>query len=257
MKRISDFTATLAGAKTETAPLIHGYLPDNNPSHAALVVLAGGGYAGRSEREDARYAERFCREGLACFVVDYRLGSDGFRYPAMLEDALAAMGTVRRRADEFGVEADRIGIIGSSAGGHLAAHASLKWTDYPEGVALRPSFTVLCYPVISSDPAVTHAGSMCNLLGPEPTTERLNEVSLDEHVHDRVPPCYIWHTNDDDAVPVENSVRFAAVLRKAGIRHELHLYPSGAHGLALDAPFDWVSEVMGWLNGRVWVRPVS
>jgi acetyl esterase/lipase len=184
--RTAFITGSLAGSRTGAAPRIECFpARGRQRTRAALVIFPGGGYAGLADYEGAGYARRFSREGIACFVVSYRLGSQGHRHPAMLENALAAIATVRSRCVEFGVAADRIGVMGSSAGGHLAAHALTAFDRYPGPVSTRPDFGVLCYPVISMLPEFGHAGSRDMLLGPDPPAALLEEVSCELHVFDR------------------------------------------------------------------------
>jgi acetyl esterase/lipase len=166
----------------------------------------------------------------------------------MLEDALAAISTVRSRANEFSVDPDKLGVMGSSAGGHLAAHTLVAWYRYESKIPLRPSFGILCYPVIVSQGPHVHEGSMRNLAGENPSAELLDELSCDKQVSAETPPCFLWHTGEDAGVPLENSILFAAALRKHGIPFELHLYHKGGHGLGLDAPFDWSSNCLRWIE---------
>ncbi len=134
----------------------------------------------------------------------------------MLEDALAAVETIRRRADELGVDPHRLGVMGSSAGGHLAAHALTSWGDYEADIPLRPDFGVLCYPVIAMDGPHCHLGSREKLIGPEPDPSRIAVVSPERRVTGETPPCFLWHTMGDGAVSPENSLLFAEALRSAG-----------------------------------------
>jgi acetyl esterase/lipase len=240
-------TAHLTHATTHPAPEITCYIPDDNPHNIGLIIFPGGGYRHHAEHEGAGYAEFFCDAGIACFVVPYRVGTDGHRHPAMLEDALAAIETVRTRADEFGIHPDKLGIMGSSAGGHLTAHTSVAWHTYESPVSLRPDFAILCYPVIVSTGEFAHAGSMENLAGENPPRNLLESLSPDQHVSDKTPPCFLWHTVEDASVPVENSFIFASALRQHNVPFELHIYDKGRHGLGLSAPFDWSSACLRWI----------
>lgn len=207
-------TAKLESGGTNPSPVIECWIPEVNPSGIGLVILPGGGYGGLAQHEGAGYAERFSKAGIACFVVTYRLGSEGFRHPAMLEDALAAMCTVRRAASMYGVDPGRIGIMGSSAGGHLAAHVLVAWTHYTCDVSLRPDFGILCYPVITSQGPFAHAGSILNLAGSNPSPELLYQLSCEKHVSSNTPPCFLWHTGEDTVVTMENSLLFAGALHR-------------------------------------------
>ncbi len=233
---------------TRPKPTITCYLPQHNPLGIGLVILPGGGYNHLAEHEGKGYAEYFRNAGIACFVVSYRLGPAGFRHPAMLEDALEAMRRVRSAAHEYKLYPHRIGILGSSAGGHLAAHALTAWNNYESEVSLRPNFGILCYPVITSSPPHGHVGSMRQLVGDNPSTEALEILACETHVTPDTPPCFLWHTGEDTAVPLENSVMFAMALRRQGVPFELHLYQEGRHGMGLNAPFDWGGACLRWLN---------
>lgn len=241
-------TAKLGSGTTNPAPDIDCWIPDANPNGIGLIILPGGGYRHLAAHEGAGYAEFFCQAGMACFVVTYRLGSVGYRHPAMLEDALAAIETVRMQADAFDIDPDRLGIMGSSAGGHLAAHTMTAWQTYESDVSLRPSFGILCYPVIVSSGAYAHAGSMAQLAGERPSAELLDALSCDKRVTEQTPPCFLWHTVEDASVPVENSMQFATALRDHAVPFELHIYPEGRHGLGLDTPFDWVEACLRWIE---------
>lgn len=230
------------------APEIQCWIPQGVRNGAGLIILPGGGYGGLAEHEGKKYAEYFSRCGVACFVVRYRLGSEGFRHPAMLEDALAAIFTVRNSATDFGLDPRKIGVMGSSAGGHLAAHSLIAWHQYESEISLRPDFGILCYPVITSSGEFCHQGSITNLIGPTPSSALLEEVSCEKHVTKNTPPCFIWHTAEDQCVPVENSMMFASALRKHGVPFELHVYARGNHGLGLNAPFAWAQDCVRWLK---------
>ena len=241
-------TGRLKGGRTEPSPRIECWIPEQNHKGTGLVILPGGGYGGLSEHEGKGYAEYFSKAGIACFVVSYRLGSKGFRHPAMLEDALAAIHTIRSGAREYHVEPHRIGIMGSSAGGHLAAHTLVAWNRYESDVPMRPDFGVLCYPVIASQGLYAHTGSILNLAGDNPSPELLDELSCDKQVTAETPPCFLWHTGEDTGVPLENSILFASALRRHGVSFELHLYHKGEHGLGLGAPFGWAPECLRWID---------
>ena len=239
---------SLPSGTTAPAPEIQCWIPARDHSGIGLIILPGGAYGGLAEHEGPGYAEYFSAQGLACFVVRYRLGSQGFRHPAMLEDALAAIATVRGAAADLGLDPRKIGIMGSSAGGHLAAHALVAWQQYASATSLRPDFGVLCYPVIVSDGEFCNRGSIANLLGPAPAPALLEAVSCERHVTPDTPPCFLWHTAEDEGVPVENSLLFASALRKHGVPFELHVYTKGRHGLGLGAPFAWAQDCVRWVR---------
>ena len=177
--------------------------------------------------------------GITAFVAKYRLGPR-YRHPIELGDALRAIRTVRSRASEFGVSPDRIGVMGFSAGGHLVSTAATHFdagdpaaVDPIDRAGSRPDFLILGYPVISFDPAITHAGSVRNLLGENPDPRLIEDLSNDLRVTARTPPTFLFHTANDSAVPVENSVRFFLALRKAGVPAEMHVFENGPHGVGM------------------------
>lgn len=241
-------TGQLPSGRTNPAPQIECWLPEGGRPSIGLIIFPGGGYGMLAEHEGRGYAEHFVQQGVACFVVTYRLGSQGFRHPAMLEDALAAVHTVRSSAAELGVDPHKIGVMGSSAGGHLTAHTVTAWNQYKGAVNLRPDFGILCYPVITAQGEFSHRGSYLNLLGEDLTPERLAAVSPELLVQADTSPCFIWHTMEDDGVPVENSLMFASALRKAKVPFELHVYTRGRHGLGLNTPFQWATDCRRWMD---------
>lgn len=194
---------------------------------------------------------------MTAFVLKYRLGPT-YHYPSQLQDAARAIRTVRARAKEWGLDPQRIGILGFSAGGHLAATAGTHFavgqvnaSDPIERVSSRPDVMILIYPVITMRDS-THGGSKLNLLGKDPPTELVALLSNEEQVTKETPPAFLVHTMNDAAVPVENSMMFAAALRKAGVPFEFHLYERGPHGFGL-APKDpilssWPARCADWLR---------
>lgn len=238
---------TLPCGTTNPNPELRCWIPENKTGMTGLIILPGGGYGGLADHEGAGYAEHFSKLGIACFVVTYRLGPQGFRHPAMLEDTLAAVYTVRSNAKALGVNPDKVGVMGSSAGGHLAASALVLSNQYPCDVKLRPDFGILCYPVISSGEHA-HRGSFNNLLGEDPDAHLLKQLSCEQQVSPDTPPCFIWHTADDQTVPVENSLLFASALRRNNVPFELHIYPHGVHGLGLNTPFSWAEDCLRWMK---------
>jgi acetyl esterase/lipase len=241
----------LDSGTTAPAPPITCWLPTEQPTGVGVVIFPGGGYGMLAAHEGEGYARFLSENGVAAFVVQYRLGSAGHRHPAMLEDALSAVAAVRARASEFGLDADKIGVMGSSAGGHLTAHALVGWPLYENAVSCRPDFGILCYPVILSTGPFAHKGSMRNLAGEDVSDELLATLSCDRHVNSQTPPCFLWHTGEDAAVPLENSLAFAAALRRCDVPFELHLYNKGRHGLGLDTPFEWARDCLRWIAETV------
>ena len=255
------------GSSTNDIPTLTPYLPDCTiVSGAAMVICPGGAYARLSPHEGNDYALWLNQHGVACFVLKYRLGSSGYRHPVMLNDAARAVRWVRAHADEFKVDAHRVGIMGSSAGGHLAATlvthfdaGKSKDSDPVEQESSRPDLGILCYAVITMGPE-THGGSKENLLGknPPPALEKL--LSNELQVTTNTPPCFLWTTFEDKAVPMENTLMFAEALRKNRVPFDLHVYQKGRHGLGLNdkAPFanphPWANDCLFWLKVQGFVK---
>ena len=230
---------------------------------AALVICPGGGYGGLADHEGKGYALWLNTQGIAGFVLKYRLGSAGYRHPVMLNDAARAVRLVRARAAEWQVDPKRVGIIGSSAGGHLASTLLTHFdagnataADVVERQSSRPDLGILCYAVISMGPN-THQGSKTNLLGKEPSAEVVKLLSNELQVTPQTPPCFLWHTWEDGAVKVENTLDFALALRRAGVRFDLHIYEKGGHGLGIggsanepDKWLDWTRDCASWLKNQ-------
>jgi len=240
----------LAYLKTAPRPQIDIYRAAGDFScGVSVVIFPGGGYHHLAPHEGEGYARFLAQQGFTCFVTHYRLVPAGHRHPCMLEDAIAAMETARERAAEFGGNPACVGVMGSSAGGHLAAHLLTRHRDYPQATRARPDFGILCYPVISSDPAIAHEGSISGLLGEHATNPAARAgVSCDLQVNADTPPCFLWHTAEDAAVPAENSLRFAAALGRHKVPYELHVYPHGRHGLGITEDPPWPRACLRWLR---------
>ena len=249
------------GAQDSDRPTLTGFRAVERGSGASVFIAPGGGYSGLSMNKEGRQlADWYNAMGVAAFVLKYRLGPR-YHHPIELGDAQRAIRLVRTRAREFGVAPDRIGIMGFSAGGHLAATAGTHFddgkADAPDPIdraSSRPDFMILCYPVASFDPAITHAGSVRNLLGDNPDPALIQELSNELHVTEKTPPTFLFHTTNDSAVPVENSVRFYLALRKAKVPAEMHLFENGPHGvgmaLADPALSAWSGLLANWLRAR-------
>jgi acetyl esterase/lipase len=253
------------GAKgTEPAdiPELTFYLPARQQATgAAVVICPGGGYRALAiDHEGHQVARFFTARGVAAIVVKYRLGPR-YRHPAMLQDVLRAIRVVRSKAVDLGVKADRIGVMGFSAGGHLASSAATLF-DHPDGKAVdgleavssRPDFAVLGYPVIVFGADVAHKGSQAHLLGDNPPQDLVARLSTDRQVTAKTPPTFLFHTTEDTAVPPQNSLAFYLALKQAGVPAEMHIYEKGAHGVGL-APHDrelstWPERLIGWMRGR-------
>jgi acetyl esterase/lipase len=259
------------GKADKDVPTLTPYLPaPEKAAGAAIVICPGGGYGALAPHEGRDYARFLNESGFTCFVLKYRLGSDGYRHPAMLQDAARAVRLVRARAVEWKLDARRVGIMGSSAGGHLAATLLTHFNagkpeaaDPIERQSSRPDLGILCYPVISMG-RYTHEGSRQNLLGNDPSPELVRELSNELHVTANTPPCFIWHTWEDKGVPMENSLQFAEALRSAGVPFDLHIYQKGGHGLGLGSStwdpsrrLPWTADLVFWLKGQGWVRDAT
>lgn len=230
------------------------YFPENKKSNIGIVIFPGGGYAGRAEYEGKDYAEFLANNGYVAFVVDYRVTPN--KFPIPLYDARRAIKTVRYNSKKYGIDKNKIAVMGSSAGGHLAALVStyfealkLENTDEIDRERFIPDFQILCYPVISLfGKGITHYGSGKNLLG-ESYPEMCEELSPHLTVSDKTPPAFIWHTFFDEIVNVKNSLMYAESLKNYEIKTELHIFPDGFHGMGLATGEDTVSHhVAQWQN---------
>ena len=233
--------------------------PAANSSGTAIVVCPGGGYRhlamGHEGEEIANWLNSI---GISAFVLKYRIAP--YQHPAPLLDAQRAIRTVRSRAGEWGIDPAKIGVLGFSAGGHLASTLAThfddgdsKAADAIDRVGCRPDFAVLCYAVISfTDEAITHKGSITNLLGPEPSKEMLELLSNEKQVTSKTPPTFLWHTGEDKGVKPDNSVQFYLACVRAGVPAELHIYEKGPHGIGLGKKFppaaQWVIQCEVWLK---------
>lgn len=255
------------GKGSNDIPTLTVFLPSpDKATGASIVVCPGGGYGGLANHEGPDYALYLNQQGVTAFVLKYRLGSHGYRHPRMLEDAQRAIRVVRARAADWKVDPQRVGIMGSSAGGHLASTAVTHFdagkadaADPIDRQSCRPDLGILCYPVISMGPN-THQGSKNNLLGKEPSAELVELLSNEKQVTPQTPPCFVWHTVEDKAVKVENSLDFVAALQRHGVPFDLHVYQKGRHGIGLadKAPFSnvhpWARDLVFWLKEQKFVK---
>ncbi len=254
------------GTAPEDIPSIQLYpAPADKASGAAIVVCPGGGYGALASHEGHDVAVWLNSIGVTAVVLKYRLGSKGYRHPAMINDAQRAIRTVRAKAADWKVDPNRVGIMGFSAGGHLSATAATHFDagdanakDPIDRMSSRPDVAILCYPVITLTDPYAHAGSRKNLLGDNPPKELIDLLSNEKQVTDKTPPTFLFHTEDDKGVPVENSLLFAAALRKAKVPYEIHIYETGRHGvgLAKDNPAlsTWPKLLENWLRARKFVN---
>ena len=226
-----------------------------------MVICPGGGYAVVVfEGEGVRTAKEFAKNGIAAFVLKYRLPSDSTMVDKTigpLQDAEQAIKIVRERAAEWGIDEHKVGIMGFSAGGHLA---STEATHYDHAVIedsnhtnVRPDFQILVYPVISMKDSVTHLGSRDNLLGKHPSEKEIDEYSNELCVTSQTPPAYIIQAGDDKVVDVDNSIAYYEQLRHHNVFVEMHLYPKGNHGFVLFMPVDeWMTPIITWIGKEQW-----
>ena len=253
---------------TNDIPTLTPYLPDGtNATGAAMVICPGGGYAHLAPHEGNDYALWLNQHGVTCFVLKYRLGSSGYHYPAEFQDVTRAMRWVRAHADDYKIDPKRIGIMGSSAGGHLAAtllthfdSGDTNSADAIERQSSRPDIGILCYPVITMG-EFTHKGSKDNLLGKNPSPELVKLLSNELQVTTNTPPCFIcgrplktrpcrWKTR----------LMFAEALRKNHVPFDLHIYQKGGHGMGLGDkppfahPHPWADDCLFWLKVQRFVK---
>ena len=229
----------------------------------SVIVCPGGGYARLAVVNEAEgVAERLRQVGVTTFILKYRLAEYG--HPAPLQDVLRAIRLVRSRAGEFGLRPDRIGVMGASAGGHVAASAATLF-EAEEGrtkasidvVSARPDFAVLLYPVITMRPPFANEGSRRNLLGERPADDLVGRLSLEGRVSSSTPPVFIVHAADDRSVPIQNSILFYEALLKAQVPAELHLYEHGPHGFGTASGLGptslWVDRWFDWMRAHGWL----
>ena len=244
------------GQGSEDCPRLSPLLPRSESPTAAVVVCPGGAYMERADHEGEPVAHWLCSLGVAGLVLDYRVAP--YRHPAPLQDAQRAVRIVRTRADEWNIDPRRVGILGFSAGGHVAISAATLFdrgkADDDDPVARqssRPDMLIACYPVVTFG-QYGNEPSMINLLGEDPDPELRKHLSLETRVTAETPPAFLWHTADDQSVPVENSLMLAAELSRCGVPFALHVFPHGEHGLGLaeDRPDvgAWPSICAEWLG---------
>jgi acetyl esterase/lipase len=232
------------GAKGDAAkdkPTLIIYLPEaDKATGCGIVVCPGGGYGGLAMGHEGHDIGKWLNSlGIAAFICDYRHQGKGYSHPAPLQDAQRAIRTVRSRAKEFNVQPNRIGVLGFSAGGHLASTVATHFADgqATEDASLkesaRPDFAVLCYAVIAFDADYTHKGSQYNLIGKDAPKDLVESLSNEKQVTAHTPPTFLWHTTEDTAVPPENSVQFYFACKKNKVPAELHIYEKGQHGIGL------------------------
>jgi acetyl esterase/lipase len=252
------------GSEPADTPTLTAFLPESNPTKTAVVIAPGGGYLNLANpKEGDNFAHWLNARGVAAFVLKYRLGPK-YHHPIELGDAQRAIRTVRAQAAELGIAEDHIGMMGFSAGGHLAATAGTQFdagkpdaADPIERKSSRPDFLVLGYAVITMEGPYSHTGSRKYLLGDDPSLELRKALSAEMHVTRQTPPAFLYATYDDQTVPVMNSVLFYEAMVKAGVPAEMHLYQHGPHGTGLAAQYPllkgWPDLLAKWMSGNGWM----
>ncbi len=221
-------------AKDKPSAILY-LLPKASQSHPMLVIYPGGGYGGLAMDHEGHQIARWANElGMSALICDYRHRGKGYGHPAPMQDAQRAIRMARHQAADWGIDPEKIGVIGFSAGGHLA---STMLTHFDQGdpssndpiakFSSRPNFGILCYPVICFGQAVTHMGSQKNLLGENPSKELIESLSNEKQVTKETPPTFLFHTQEDNGVVPENSLRFYDAMVEKGVAGELHLFAKG------------------------------
>ncbi|MDQ8013892.1 MAG: alpha/beta hydrolase [Flavobacterium nitrogenifigens] len=245
-----------------SVPTLSIFIPkESKPNQAAVVICPGGGYTHLAfDKEGTKVAEWFNSLGITAFVLKYRMPTDltmKNKNVGPLQDAQEAIRYVRQNASKWNIDPSKIGILGFSAGGHLASTASTHYDDkvYDSAykVSARPDFSLLIYPVISMENDITHKGSQTNLLGENPSEELINNYSNEKRVTSKTPPTFLIHATDDTVVIPENSINYYLALKKNGVTAELHIYEKGGHGFGLgvaDTSKYWTRDCEEWLKSN-------
>ena len=254
------------GNAAEDIPTLTIYMPSNTTGPMTAVIVApGGSYRALSLNKEGRAPANYLNAlGIAAFVLKYRLGPK-YRHPIEIGDMQRAIRTVRARASEWHLDPARIGVMGFSAGGHLASTASTHFdrghasaADPIERAGSRPDFAILAYPVITLTEPWTHQGSKTNLLGEKPDPAVARHLSTETQVNAETPPTFLFHTNADTVVPAENAVAYYLALRKAGVPAEMHIFKDGPHGTGLGmqdpALAEWPRLLANWLKASGFLK---
>ena len=241
------------GNSPEDFPTLTIYQPEGKPTGAGMVVCPGGGYQNLAPHEQEPVALWLASLGITAAVLRYRL-APRYDHATIPGDGFRGVSLMRENAGAWGLDPDRIGILGFSAGGHLAATVATSWDDRLS----RPDLAVLVYPVTSMTEPFGHTGSRRNLLGMDPPAALEERDSPERRANAETPPCFLVHGVDDDVVPVENSIALAQALRRAGVPFEMHLYETGPHGFGLrsddPAVSRWPDLCADWLRARGFAR---
>ena len=245
-----------------TKPTLEIYLPEKEKATGtAVIICPGGSYAVLVyQGEGITTAKELAKNGIASFVLKYRLPDDSIMIDKKigpLQDAQQAIKLVRENAAKWGIDVNKIGIIGFSAGGHLASteatHFEKSFIENKNNTSLRPDFQVLVYPVISMQDSLTHRDSRKNLLGENPSKEIINQFSNELQISKNSPPAYITHAADDNVVDVDNSIGYFEKLRKNKVEVEMHIYPKGGHGFIFRQP-GWMEPLLLWMKNLKLIR---
>nr|WP_315158642.1 alpha/beta hydrolase [uncultured Flavobacterium sp.] len=248
--------------KDVTVPTLEYFKPKvEKASGTAIIIVPGGGYSVVVyDGEGVSTARALAEKGIAAFVLKYRLPNDAImtdKKTGPLQDAQQAIKLVRENAEKWGLDKNKIGIMGFSAGGHLASTAAThfeKWyIENKENTSLRPDFQILVYPVVSMSDALTHTGSKDNLLGKNPSKGDVNLFSNELQVQADTPPAYLTHTADDKVVDVDNSIVYFEKLRHHKVPVEMHIYPKGDHGFIFKHS-GWMEPLFSWLESNAWLK---
>jgi len=259
------------GTAEADKPRMYAFLPKTRSTSAAVLVVPGGGYEHVAMgHEGFQLATWLNAQGVPAFVLDYRVAP--YHYPVEIDDGRRAMRLIRARAAEYGIDPNRLGVWGSSAGGHLASSLGthcdvvtstvankVDGSDPVELQPCKPDFMILEYPVISMEGPIAHTGSRKNLLGPDPDPQLAVEYSNQTAVNAQTPPTFIWATTKDATVPVENSLDFYRALERAGVASELHIYDYADHGCGLCGSIvplaTWPALLRNWLQQHSYLPP--
>jgi acetyl esterase/lipase len=266
---LQETSITLANGGIRTSNVVQPTLQIFRPARekangTAVIICPGGGYVRLSmDSEGTDVAKRLTEMGVTAFVLKYRLPNDQSQPDksiAPLMDAQQALRMVRQKAAEYGINPNRVGIMGFSAGGHLAATAGTHFTapvgDTKDNTSVRPDFLVLLYPVISFTDSLAHGGSRKSLLGDAPSADQIRLYSNEQQVTAQTPPTFLVHAADDKTVKVQNSIRFYEACLRAGVPAEMHLYPKGGHGFGLNnktTKDNWSERLQNWLDANGWL----
>src|SRR5690554_4843620 len=259
-----EITADGEVVRKVSRPTLTVFLPDKEKANgSAVIICPGGGYhALMAKREGSELAKKFNEMGIAAFVLKYRLPNDEFQVDksiAPLQDAQQAIKTVREGSTKWHIDPDKIGIMGFSAGGHLASTAGTQFAapviDNPNKTSLRPDFMILIYPVISFSDSIGHRGSRNFLLGEDPSVDQIRRYSGELQVTADTPPTFITHGADDTVVPVANSLEFYLALQRNQVSSEIHIYAKGEHGYLQTPVFgEWFGRVRNWMESMALVE---